>query len=340
MRITIKDVAKKTGFSKSTVSRVLMGNPNVSEKTREQITQALEDMRYSRNEIARSMVAGSIKIILVIVGDILNLFYARSIRILEKLLYEAGYMTVVCNSEFNNNKEYRYIQMAKEFRFAGVILMTPIETKQLLDAIGEMECPVVLLNRYLKKQNLDTVVIDNLKGGEIATNYLIKHGHTEILHLSGPKNSSAAREREQGFKNAMQHAGLAVEKDMILTGDLTRASGERLAKKLLSSPDRFTAVFITNDEMCFGFLQEWTRMGKRVPDHISVISFDHSYLLESFSFGITTVGKDSEEMGKDAARILIERIENPSAPAQRIVYQPDIQERRSVQNAAWGAVEM
>lgn len=330
MKFTIMDIAKASGFSKSTVSRVLMNNPNVKTETRARVKEIMEKMNYHHNGLARSMVKGRINIILVVVGDILSSFYGLSIQAIEKKLYKAGYMTIMCNSEYNTEKEYKYLEFARDNKLSGVILMTAIDTPELNKLLLQFDCPVILMNRYLDSMELDAVVMDNYLGGYMATRHLIEMGHKRIFHISCPSNSTAGRDRRLGYLAAMEEAKLPVDPEMIIFSDLTIESGDRIARQFAKNLGGATAVFIANDQIAIGFLRGWTNCGMSVPKDLSIVSYDHSELLHNYAVPITTVGKNPKEMGDAASDLLLKRIACADKSIERITYAPDLLEMKSV----------
>ena len=331
MNLTIIDIARLSGFSKSTVSRVLTGDPNVKAETRERIRVLMEEHHYKRNEIARCMVKGNIHIVLIIVGDIANFFYGRSVSEIENILYEAGYMAVVCNSEYNSQKELDFLNMAMEFKFAGVILMTASESPELCRLLAELECPVVLMNRYLRNMpNMDYVIQNNYLGAYEAVSCLIKMGHRRIFHLAGVFGSSTADDRMRGYQKAMEDAGYQVTPDMIMEGNLKWKLGYQYAKRLIEEATDATALFIANDTMTLGFISGWTEGGRCIPDDMSILCFDYTPLMDQMAVKISTVGVDAGELGSLTAKLLLERISGSDIPPQNIVCQPHLRVKSSV----------
>ncbi|MGE5612803.1 MAG: LacI family DNA-binding transcriptional regulator [Bacillota bacterium] len=328
-KLTIKDIARLSGFSKSTVSRVLKNDPNVKASTRAKIKEIMGKHNFIRSELAASMVTGSLKMVLIIAGDIANPFYGRSVKKIEEVLDQAGYATIVCSSNYNSEKEIRYLNLAAECHVSGVILMTAIESQALYDVLDKLQCPVILMNRYLKNREFDTVVQDNYKSSYRATRYLIECGHRNIAILAS-SIGSAAEERVNGFLKAMADAKCKVRPDMVVYGDLSSECGAALAMRLAQTQSDITALLVSNDAMTMGFVQKWHSIGKKIPEDISVICYDHTPVMDYLPVSISSVGVDGAFIGDKAADVLLSRIKGYTGPKQRIVLEAELSIRKSV----------
>ncbi|HBP38840.1 MAG TPA: hypothetical protein DD640_08900 [Clostridiales bacterium] len=330
VRKTIHDIAKISGFSKSTVSRVLMADSRVKPDTRDKIQKIIDECHFERNEIARGMAMGSLRIVMIVAGDIASYFYGVTVKELEKILFGAGYLVVVCTSEYSAEKELSYLNMARLYRMSGVVLMTAIESEELIRLIGEADCPVILINRYLNSCELDAVVQDNFQCAYLATKHLIDMGHRRILHISSGQGATTSRDRQAGFLAALQDAGCPVTPDMVVYGDLTWLSGYGHARVIVENGRDYTAAFIGNDMMTVGFVKGWLECGRKIPEDISLICFDPSPFIEQLPVRMSTVGRPAEDLGVIAGKFLLERLAGSQEPLHRIVLQPLLQIRESV----------
>jgi LacI family transcriptional regulator len=253
---------------------------------------------------------------------------------MEEIFTKAKYMTILCNSSYDAKKEVKYIQLAAEFRFAGVIMMTTVESKDIYNMLDRLSCPVVLLNRYLKKRNYDAIIQDNFSAAYRATNFLIQRGHKKILHLAGIKGASASDERLEGFLAAMADADLAVGEGMVVHSGLMPQDGVDLANRLIADQGRITAVFIANFSMAVSFIQTWWEAKKGIPDDISVLVYDRTPLMDMMPVKITTIGVDSLIMGEETANRLMARINGDQGPKRRIVLEAELKVYDSVKSLA------
>ncbi|MCI2001264.1 MAG: LacI family transcriptional regulator [Clostridia bacterium] len=317
--VTLKDIESASGISKSTISRVINNDPNVKQETREKVWEYIKKMNYKPNIVARSMVKGTLPLVLVIVGDIQNNYFARTVTGIEKVLSDEGYMPVVYNSMYDVEKEKRLISMARDFKFAGIIPMTGANSAELEESLMNISCPAVLINKDIRKIQLDEVLGDDFGSGYMAAKHLIDNGHKCIAHMSGNSESSAvSKKRESGYCAALEDNGIKVDKNLIFRGNLDIKSGYEIAKKIFENPN-ITGICSNNFLMGMGLI----RYGRTVGKHI-LRDYDLSccecvpemYENERIAYA----GPDLEEIGKKAAGFLIKRIKNSKEPQQKIYF--------------------
>lgn len=326
--VTQKMIAEKAGVSYSTVSRAFTRSASVKPGMMRRIRAAMTELGINDTEdlfLGRSVLS---RMVLVVVGSITNEFFANIIVGISDKLKEKGYSIVLCNSNYDTETEILELKKAEEDGFAGVIMVTVIETEQMLAILQEMKIPVILVNRHIRSLDLDIVRIDNYRGGYMSAQCLIDSGHRRIAHLSGPKNSSAPSDRLRGFTAAMQDNGIPFGEEDIMYGDLSRESGKSFAS--WTARKDYTAVYIGNDYMTAGAIAQFAKLNMRVPDDISIICFDDSPLVNRDSLNITSVSCDPRRMGDSAADILMRRIADPLGQHFRIVYSPKIIYRESI----------
>lgn len=330
MKVTIKDIARRSGHSWSTVSRVINDSPSVSETTRAEVKAIIEEMGFRPNNVARGLVTGRMNIVACIIGDRLNPFYAGLFSSAEDVLNQAGYLAVLCYTNYDPDKEEKYLEAADENNFAGVIMVTAPETQKLVENLTSIQCPVVLANRYLVTVPTDVVLVDNYYGGYIATRHLIEKGHRRIAHLAGPENSTASCDRLRGYRQAMCGAGLPVREEDITRANLLEPEGYRYGRDLLEYPRDLTAVFCANDMLASGIVRAYAERERKIPDELSIVGFDDSPVATCGPVRLTTVRQDPEQMGKATAEMVLNRIANRKAPYRRIVFTPELVVRDSV----------
>lgn len=317
--VTIKELAAKSGFSKSTVSRVINNDPNVNDQTRKKVLAVIEEMDYKPNIIARSMITGSLPIILIIVGDIQNHYFARTVVGIEKELTEKNYMAVVYNSMYDVDKEKKFIRMAKECQFCGIIPMTAVKSDELEECLDEVNCPIVLINRDLRKKPLDAVFGNDFEASYIATTELIKNGHTCIAYISGPsKISSVSVDRENGYRAALKDHDIRVDESLIYEGKLDMKSGYEIGKKIFKNT-KITAVSSNNFLMALGVHRCGKALGKPVLTEFDIACGETVPELYEES-GFIYAGSDLEAIGAKAAQFLMKRINKSKEPRQKIIF--------------------
>lgn len=324
MKIRIEEIAKEAGVSRSTVSRVLQNHPNVKPDTREKVTEVMQQLGYRPNRLARGLVTGKFNFVGLIVGDVRNPFYSEVAHIAEDILNEQGYMVVLCNSDYNIEKEKNYLNMMEDFGFAGVIMTSAAENSELATMLKNMDCPVVLINRYLRNFNSNVVTIDNHLGGYLAVNHLLSLGHRNIAMLAGPEDSSSSRERLEGWKEAFAEYNLPWPG--VCYSDLHSKFGYDFGLSLLKMPKnkRPTAVCAVNDAMALGVMQAFTENGLSIPEDLSVIGFDDISPIVQSKIGLTTIRQPQEEMGKVAANMLLDRIKGIESSSKRVIFEPEL----------------
>ena len=315
---TIKDLSAMTGISKSTISRVINNEPNVSEKTRNIVMDAIRETNFTPNIMARGMVTGKLPIVLIIVGDIQNYYFNNTIVGIERVLSGTNYLPVVYNSMYDDRKEKMLIETAVQSRFAGIIPMTGVGTEELLTSFEGVDCPVVLINKWMRKSPYDAVLGDEQEASYLATGELIKLGHKKIAYISGDsKKSRISREREEGFKEAVRDAGLKLEEDLIYPGALDVASGYQLGEELLVKK-KLKAICSNSYLMAAGIIKYGEEIGLR-----PMIDYDIACcecVSEVYSKNIIFAGPDLEKIGEKAAELLLKRIKGSKEPPQRVSF--------------------
>ncbi len=332
MKVTLNDIAKQTGISSATISRVLTNSGYVKPETKALIENALIQSGYRHTPRRKAMPQEISEIILVITGDITSNVYTSNIKGITREIENLGLKVFIVNSDYSSDKEEEYLKFAFRNHFAGVIMLNPVETAGLVQALRSSHCPVVMVNRYLRALDTDTVCIDNFRGGYMSTDYLIQRGHRRIAHLGGPKNSIACQERLRGYSDAMQIAGLPMTDDSVFHGDLQYESGLQFGRQICSMDKgtRFTAIYSANDIMATGLVDAFFEAGFSVPDDFSITCSDNTLNAVKSRVKLTTVAHDPVEMGISAAQLLLSRLDNPNSKTEKIVYAPILTERSSV----------
>jgi len=325
---TIQDIARLAGVSASSVSRVINEIPGVNPTKRKLILKIIKDTGYYPNSLASALVKGKTNIVGLILGDIRNPFYAYLTNCVQKSLQEKGYIVMLFNSEYNGLMESECLSVAKRLGFAGIIMITAMNDKNLLDNINSLSCPVVLLNRTVKNFEGSAVVLDNFQAGYIAAMHLIDLGHSKIAFVSGPESSSSSESRLLGFRQAMQNCALPVNEDYIFEGDLTYEYGYDFADTYTSKLSKLPAAVICgNDLMAIGFLNRCAEKGIRVPEDISIMGFDDIFISDFAKINLTTITQPITKMGSQAVKLLLEKIQNPGRKGKQIVYKPELIKR-------------
>ncbi len=293
------------------------------------VQRAMKATAYRPSVVARSLARGVFSSIQLVMADIRNPVYLEMARGVQDVARDAGYMVDFGNTDDSPERELEYVRTAKAQRFAGVMLLSAAGGKGLRQALEALDCPVLLLNRRVRGFRGDAVVLDNERGGALATSYLIGLGHKRIWHLAGFRGSSASMGRLAGFRQAMREAGLEIRLDAVGFGDLRMESGEGFGRRLVDAGLPCTAVFAANDLMAIGILKVFSARGVRVPEDVSLIGFDDMPFSSLPGIWLTTVRQPQYEMGRAAARMLIERIQNPRVSARTVTFPPEFVSRKT-----------
>lgn len=315
---TLNEIANILGISKSTVSRVINNDPNVKYATRERVWKVIRELNYKPNIIARSMITGSLPLVLVIVGDMQNHYFSKTFIGIEKVLMGTGYMPVVYNSMYDVAKEKELIQMARDYQFAGMIPMTGVASQELKECIQDVKCPLVFINRKFDDLEFDEIGSDDFDASYKATSELIDNGHRRIAYLSGSKKSSIAETRFRGFCKALEDNGIALDENLVFKGSLDMTSGYELAGKIFNELG-IKAICSNNFLMALGVLRYGARNGRTVLKDFEIACCEMVPDLY-FDSGMIFVGADLEAIGEKAGKILLKRIAGANDPKHRICF--------------------
>lgn len=322
-KYTIGDIADQLGVSRATVSRAMNGAPGVGPELRKKILEFAEGLGYKPNVVSQSLSKTNSKIIGLIFGDVRNPFYAELTFYIQMALNQYGYTVMLFNSEYNAQQEQGFIEMAKQFGLAGLILFTAqTDKKQLQEQTKEL--PIVLVNRPLDMARHDSVTMDNFKAGYIAAMHLIELGHRRIGFVRGQAISSASVQRFEGYRQALKSWSLTLREEDIMEGDLKMPTGYELAKTFFQREERPTGLIVANDMMALGILDWCNENGVSIPEELSVVSFDNINFSSVHGIELTTVSQHMKEMGRKAAELMVRRIREPQAEYKRIILEPTL----------------
>ncbi|WP_146821389.1 LacI family DNA-binding transcriptional regulator [Alicyclobacillus suci] len=329
--LTIYEIAKAAGVSRSTVSRVLTGHPNVKPATRMMVEKVIEELHYRPSSVAQGLARGQLNMIGLLIGDIRNTFYAEIARGVEDIAHEAGYMVVICDTDYDIKREQFYFHGVQQFALSGLIVMSVLDQQELIPVLQSIRCPIVMLNRYVRSFDTDVVLVDNVEGSYLATRHLIELGHHRIGHLAGSALSTASRDRTLGFQRALEDYGIEREDSDIQEGDLTIERGRRYGQWWLEADSRRrpTAIFAANDLMALGIIDVLASHGVKIPDDVSIVGYDDLPLTGLAPISLTTVRQPHYDMGVTAMTFLKQRIEQKVENVQRKIFRPELVVRKT-----------
>ncbi|HHY97537.1 MAG TPA: LacI family transcriptional regulator, partial [Firmicutes bacterium] len=309
LAVTIKDIAERAGVSVNTVSRALNNKPEISPETREKIIEIARSLNYTPNILARSLVLKQTYTLGLVVPDNSDPFYAQLAKGVEATAIKRQYNSILCNTDENPNKEIDVLKLLREKRVDGILITTVQKDAAYFKEMLRDEIPFVFLNRHMDDLDVDYVVNDNVAGAYEAVSFLIQLGHKRIAHITGPAHLSSVREREKGYRKALEDHGLEASGSLIFRSDsLKIAAGYNVMKSLLASDSRITAVFAFCDLLAIGAYKAIIEAGLNVPGDISIIGYDDIEFAEFLEVPLTTVAQPTYEIGQIGTEILIERL--------------------------------
>ena len=309
MAATMKDIARRTGLGLATISSYFNGG-NVREKNRIKIEEAIEELHYEVNEVARGLKTNATKTIGVVIPELNNTFCAEIITGMEDVLRSHGYATIVCDCRTDKELEQEAVEFLIRRRVDGIINMPVDEEGNHLRKFQKTGKPIVLIDRKIQEISCDSVLVDNEKAAEDAVELFIRKGHKSIGIIGGPEGISTAQERLAGYRMALEKAGIPCRESLIYHGDYTIQGGVRGLEELVRKNPDMTAVFVTNYEMTMGAMIGVNELGIQIPKQLSVIGFDNLQFARACNPKLTIVSQPTDGIAKEVARIMLKHLEN------------------------------
>ncbi|MGB9678422.1 MAG: LacI family DNA-binding transcriptional regulator [Thermoanaerobacteraceae bacterium] len=325
---TIRDVALKAGVSVATVSRVINNSPSVSKHARENVLNAIKELNYYPNLLGRNLRRSKTSMILALMPNVSNPFYARIVKGIEDIGHKNGYSVMICNTESDINREKIYLELLKNRLADGVIFMAPVMNKDELTAIGE-SYPVVECCEYIEGAGVSYVSIDNFAAAYKAVKHLITLGHKRIGMISADNNFVSTIQREAGYKKAIEDAGNVFDEGLIKKGDYSFKSGLRISKQFLSLADRPTAIFAISDIMAIGAIRAIKEEGLKVPEDFAVVGFDDISFASMYDPMLTTISQPKYDLGCYAMELLLKQIKDGLKERENIILEHELIIRES-----------
>ena len=319
---TIREVAKRAGVATMTVSRVINNSGYVSDATRAKVETAVAELGYVPNMLGPSLRFKQTNTLALVLTDITNPFWTTVARGAEDAAHVKGYSVIFCNTDESPEKQEQYLTMLLKRRIDGILLAPACSSPDSVQLIQKQGIAVVVLDRSVPVADVDMIRGDSSGGAHLLTQHLIDLGHTRIMMLTGPRDVSTSYERVTGFRQALQEAGLEPETDNVVWGEYTHKSGRKMTEQVLASDQRPTAIFAANNFIAIGALRAIRDAGLRVPEDISLVSFDdlpEALTAEPF---FTNVAQPTYEMGFQAAQLLMARMSGDDSEGFRSILLP------------------
>lgn len=328
-RVTHKDVAERAGVSVATVSYVLNNGPRpVAPETRLKVEEAIAELGYYPNELARSLRLQQSSTIGLILPNIMNPVFAEIAHELESVCRREGFLLLLCNSDRQHDREEHFIQILRAKQVDGVVITPHDDPVALIQPLVQARIPVVVLEHDLP--GVHCIVMDEQQGGRIATQHLIDLGHQRIALLRRTPSSALSRERFIGYRQALVAAGIAFDPRLVLECAAGQTAGAQAMQQLLALAEPPTAVFTHNDVLAMGALYAIRQAGLRAPDDISVVGYDDISSAAYFSPSLTTVRSPKAELGALAGRTILDLVRHKSdMPPQTVTLPVELVVRAS-----------
>ena len=327
----IKDVAKQAGVSVTTVSRVLNGEKYVKDDLKARVKRAIDELGYTPSHIARSLVLQKTNLIGVIVPDITSSFYSTILSTIEKTASLNDYNLMVCNIIEDTDKELKYLQVFKQMRVDGIIIMHEKINDEIRELIQNLDIPFLFSSVKPADQKFVSVIIDDYAAAYDATRHLIGLGHSRIGFIGGDmRDVTSGQNRYIGFSKALSDSGIPIIDEYIRFGDYKTQSGYDAMKEILSCGTPPSAIFAVSDDMAVGAMNCIHDHGLKVPDDLSIIGFDGSQLTEQVRPRLSSMEQPILEMGKVTVDKLLSMIsDNEAAPLNDVILKHNLVVRDS-----------
>lgn len=321
----IQDVAKRAGVSIATVSRVLNGRTTVNSAAAERVRVAVQALQFQPSRAARALRAQRSTILGLLISDIQNPFFTTLVRGVEDVAQRNGYSLILCNSDEDPSKERQYVEVLCAEQVAGAIIVPTHERQRTMRLFRERHIPVVSVDRRIDDRHVDAVLVDNVRGAGDAVRHLIANGYRRVGLITGPPTTTTGRERLDGYRLALQAAGLPHDPALERYGSFKEASGRLLTEELLDLEEPIDALFVANNLLTLGALEAIHTRGWRIPDDIAVVGFDEMPWAALSAISLTTVTQPVYDLGSTAATRLFQRLHNPDDfTRQEIVLAPTL----------------
>ena len=324
--VSIREVARRAEVSPATVSRVLNGSPSVRDAARRRVLDAVADLQYRPNRLARNLRRQQADMIGVVVSDIENPHFSEIVRVIEDEAYQAGYRVLLCNTDETAEKQQTYLEMMAAERVLAAIVSPADAQAKGVDSLLSLGIPVVAFDRMIEDERVDAVVCDNVEGIRRATEHLLWLGHERIAFLGGRTDVETGAERLEGYTAAMRAAGLV---PFALDGGFRTEGAEAALEQLLAQSQRPTAIVVANNLMTLGALRALRRAQVRVPDEIAVVGVDDPPWADLVDPPLTTVAQPVRRMASTAMQLVLEHLENRRVGRRRVVLPLELRIRRS-----------
>lgn len=305
-KATIADIAEKAGVSKATVSMVLNNKEiNVSDATRQKIHDAVKELNYIPNTVARSLSTKKTETIGIVLPDIVNPFFSEMARAIEDTAGKFNYNVIFCNSDNNKDKEEKYVKLLISKLVDGVIFVSGGRSEENLSLMESNSIPFVIVDRYIESfKQYNGVFCSNEEGIRLGIEYLYNNKKKYIAFVTGSQKLKVAKIRLEAFEKVTKELGI-YDENLIFTGEFTIDGGMKATEDIVSSSKKIDAIFYSSDVMALGGMKMLERKGYKIPEDIAVMGYDNINISKLVEPELTTVAQPIYDMGKEACELLV-----------------------------------
>jgi LacI family transcriptional regulator len=331
-RSTMLDVAKLANVSIQTVSAVINDKPGITNRTRIRVREAVAKLDYHPNLLASNLRAQRSFTIGVLIPSITNPFFPELVRGIEDVAQQHGYSLFLCNSDDDDQKEIRYLELLRKHRIAGLIAaFRPSEPdgRKALQSLLDHGVPVVLLGSLRPDERIVNLAIDDTQGSYLVTSHLLDLGHRRIGMIKPPTGGEVGKNRVVGFLEANRTRAIHVDPELLVPGGFDLSDGQRGVVALLGLRNPPTAIVAANDLVAIGALNALSHLCKRVPEDLAVVGYDNIRMAEVFNPAITTIAQPLYRMGETAMEAVLARISDPTLAGETVRFATTLIVRKS-----------
>ncbi|MFP4660668.1 MAG: LacI family DNA-binding transcriptional regulator [Halanaerobiales bacterium] len=323
MPLTLKDIARMAGVAESTVSRAINDKPGVGKRTREKIMKIVEKYNYQPNQLAQGLAKNETHMIALIVSDISTPGFNKIIKNIESVANSRGYNVIICNTDNDLDKEKAYLKMVSNNRVDGAIIIGgELADKNVLNLALNKNDLIVLVNCLAEELLIPTVLVDNFKGGFLATSHLIEQGIEKIAIIMGSRNDFLESERLEGYQQALEKYNLPFNEEYVIETDGSRQGGYEGFFRAIKAEELPVGFFVTGDMMAIGLIDAIKMGGYFIPDDFSIVGYGESQITSIINPSLTVVAEPLEELGLYSAEYLIKLIDNETPEEMIKVLEP------------------
>ncbi len=330
MPLTLKDIAKIAGVAESTVSRAINNKPGVGAQTREKIMEIVREHNYQPNQLAQGLAKRETHLLALIVADLTGPGYSEIIKSMEKTANQAGYQLIICNTDHNLAKEKTYLNLVGQHRVDGAIILggTLANNNIMKLALNQDEL-LVLVNCLAEEVLIPTVLVDNARGGYLATVHLLEQGLEKIALVMGPTNDFLESEKLNGYQQALADYNIPFREQLIIKTDLSREGGYNAFFRVMKIDELPDGFFVTNDLLAIGLTEAIKMGGYLIPGDFALVGYGDSIISAVINPALTVVAEPLQQLGRLAAEYIIKLINDQAIEEVIRVLEPELMIRES-----------